>query len=215
MNLIFLGAPGVGKGTQAKMLSYQLHWPHISTGDILREAVRRETPLGREAKRYMESGELVPDQLVIDIVKERLEESDTFKGFILDGFPRTVEQAEALEEFLSSKKRPLSAVLYFEASTEEIVVRLTGRRSCRSCGAIYHLVHQPPLNQERCDKCGGELYQRSDDQEETVRNRLKVYEVQTAPLISFYEKKGLLRKVKAEGSVEKVYSAVKNVLGLA
>jgi adenylate kinase len=213
MNLIFLGAPGVGKGTQAKMLSSQLHWPHISTGDILREAVRCETPLGQKAKRYMETGELVPDQLVIDIVKERLEARDTFKGFILDGFPRTVEQAEALEDFLSSKKRSLDAVLYFEASTEEIVTRLTGRRACCNCGAIYHLVYQPPLRQDRCGKCGGELFQRSDDREETVRNRLKVYEMQTAPLISFYEKKGLLRKVQAGGSVEEVHLLVKKVLG--
>lgn len=215
MNLIFLGAPGVGKGTQAKMFSSQLYWPHISTGDILREAVRQATPLGLEVKHYMEGGELIPDQLVINIVKERLEASDTFKGFILDGFPRTVEQAEALEEFLSSKKRPLDAVLYFEASTEEIVTRLTGRRSCRSCGAIYHVVYQPPLNQDRCDKCGGWLYQRSDDQEETVRHRLKVYEAQTTPLISFYEEKGLLRKVQAAGSVEGVHSLVKKILGLA
>ncbi len=214
MNLVFLGPPGVGKGTQARRLSEEYGWPQIATGDILREAVAQQTPLGLRAKEYMDRGDLVPDEVVVGIVKERLAESDAKDGFILDGFPRTVNQAQELEAELSSLGSGVDAVVYFKVSEKEIIRRLTGRRICKSCGALYHLVYNPPQIEGKCDKCGGELYQRSDDSEETVRRRMEVYIAQTAPLISYYRSRGILWEVNGEQSPEKVYRQLKEALGL-
>lgn len=214
MNLVFLGPPGAGKGTQAKRLSEEFKWPHISTGDILREAVSKRTPLGEKAMEYMEKGELVPDEVVIGIIKERLKGKDTQKGFILDGFPRTVNQAQSLDAVLEEERKTLDLVIYFDVSEEEVIRRLTGRRSCLNCGAIFHLIYNPPKNGGFCDYCGEKLTQRADDQEETVKNRLKVYLSQTAPLVEYYREKGILKEIKAEKGREEVYEEVKGVLGL-
>jgi adenylate kinase len=215
MNLVFLGPPGAGKGTQAKRLSEEFKWPHISTGDILREAVSKGTELGKRAKEYMEKGELVPDEVVIGIIKDRLKLEDAQGGFILDGFPRTVNQARSLDEVLKEEGNSLDSVLYFEVSEEEVVRRLTGRRTCSKCGAIFHLIYNPPKNSDICDLCQGELTQREDDREETVKNRLKVYLSQTVPLIDYYREKGVLREIDAGKSEDQVYEEIKRVLELA
>jgi adenylate kinase len=215
MNLVFLGPPGAGKGTQAKRLSEEFKWPHISTGDILREAVSKGTELGKRAKEYMEKGELVPDEVVIGIIKDRLKLEDAQGGFILDGFPRTVNQARSLDEVLKEEGNSLDSVLYFEVSEEEVVRRLTGRRTCSKCGAIFHLIYNPPKNSDICDLCQGELTQRDDDREETVKNRLKVYLSQTVPLIDYYREKGVLREIDAGKSEDQVYEEIKRVLELA
>lgn len=214
MRLVFLGPPGVGKGTQARRLAEEYNWPQIATGDILREAVAQETPLGLRAKEYMERGDLVPDEIVVGIVKERLAEPDAQNGFILDGFPRTVNQAQELEAELSSFGSGIDAVVFFKVSEKEILRRLTGRRICKSCGALYHIVYSPPLNKGKCDRCGGELYQRSDDSEDTVRRRMEVYLAQTAPLISYYRSRGILWEVNGEQNPDQVYRQLKEVLGL-
>ena len=205
MKLIFLGPPGAGKGTQAQRLSAQWQIPQISTGDMLRDAVRRQTPLGLQAKAIMERGELVPDEVVIGIVEERIASPDCEKGWILDGFPRTVPQAEALDALLARRGEGLDGVVLFHLPEEELVDRLTGRRSCPSCQAVYHLRYQPPREDERCDRCGTPLVQRSDDREETVRERLAVYRERTTPLVDYYRARGLLRELDARGSVEEVF----------
>jgi len=199
LNLVLLGAPGSGKGTQAERIIGRHDIPHISTGDILRDAVARGTELGATAKRYMDAGDLVPDDVIIGIMRARLGEPDARRGFLLDGFPRTIEQAEALDEMLADSGRALTGVLLLDVPEEELVQRLSGRRMCRSCGANYNVIFNPPATEGVCDVCGGELYQRSDDNEETVRNRLAVYRRQTAPLIGYYEAHGLVRRFYGGG----------------
>jgi len=212
MNLILLGPPGCGKGTQAKMLTEKHHIPQISTGDILREAVKQETPMGVEAKNYMNAGKLVPDEVVIGIIQDRLKQSDCENGFILDGFPRTVVQAEALDSTLTSMQKKIEHALSITVADEELLGRLTGRRTCRSCGAMYHVMFNPPKKEGVCDACSGELYQRDDDTEETIRNRLNVYNQQTAPLIDYYQAKGLLRNIAGTGKIEEILEKILAVL---
>ena len=212
MNLILLGGPGAGKGTQAKKLIDEFKIPQISTGDMLRAALAEKTELGLKAKEYMDKGALVPDSVVIGLVEQRLAKPDCESGYILDGFPRTVPQAEALDQVLNQLGQEIDHVLSIDVDNDELVTRLSGRSTCRSCGAMYHVMFSPPKKEGVCDKCRGELYQRDDDNETTVRNRLKVYEEQTAPLISFYEKKGLLREVEGTGSIDDIYSRLKSVI---
>ena len=207
-NVILLGAPGAGKGTQAKMLSEKFLIPQISTGDILRKAVKEGTNLGIEAKGFMDRGELVPDRVVIGIIDERIEGKDCKNGFILDGFPRTVLQAEELDRILKNKGYPLNVVLSIDASEEEIVKRLGGRRSCKECGEVFHIDFNPSKKAGVCDKCGAELFQRKDDNEKTVRERLKVYNKQTSPLISYYKDKGKLKSVSGEGDIKEIFSSL-------
>jgi adenylate kinase len=207
--VIFLGPPGAGKGTQARELAQEWGVPQIATGDMLREAVAQKTPLGLEAKRYMDSGGLVPDQVVIGLVGERLEQRDAKAGWVLDGFPRTAAQAEALDALLQRRGETLQRVIFFDVSRLELMRRLTGRRVCRRCGAGYHLVSAPPKTAGTCDKCGGELYQRDDDSEATVVKRLDVYETQTAPLLDYYRRRGLLTAIQGEGTVESVAAAIR------
>jgi adenylate kinase len=207
MRLMLLGAPGAGKGTQAKVLVNALSVPQISTGDMLRAAVSRETELGLRAKACMDAGQLVPDALVIDIVRERLAEADCKSGFILDGFPRTVSQAEALEEFAS-----LDRVISIRVDEELLVARLCGRRTCKACGAIYHVVHSPPAAEGVCDACGGELFQRSDDQESSIRERLKEYEAKTSPLSQWYRDRDLLAEVNGNASPQEVQQHISTAL---
>jgi adenylate kinase len=195
MKLILLGPPGAGKGTQAKMLTERFDIPQISTGDILRAAVKDRTPMGVKAKSFMDAGGLVPDDVVIGIVRERLQNQDCAAGFILDGFPRTVAQDDALKETLHSLGKDLDAVISLEVDTEALVERLTGRRTCRECGQGYHVKFDPPREAGRCDACGGELFQRDDDSEETIRKRLEVYHAQTSPLAAYYRNEDLLLPV--------------------
>ncbi len=212
MNLIFLGPPGAGKGTQAKRVVEKYGIPQISTGDMLREAVAKGTELGKKAKEYMDKGELVPDEVVIGIVKERLQQPDCEKGFILDGFPRTLAQAEALDEILKELNKKIDAVINVAVPEEEVVKRITNRRTCRNCGAIYHLIYAPPKVDNKCDKCGGELYQRDDDKEETVRERYRVYRENTEPLIDYYRKKGILYDVDGTKDIEGVWKEIEVIL---
>jgi len=212
MNLILLGPPGAGKGTQAKRLTADLGIPQISTGDMLREAVREGSPMGLKAKSYMDVGALVPDEVVVGIVEERIQQPDCAKGFMLDGFPRTTAQADALATMLDKKGLKLDHVVCIEADREELVKRLSGRRTCRQCMAPYHVLFNPPKKEGVCDKCGGELYQRDDDKEEAIRARLVTYESQTAPLIAYYEERGILRRVNGLGTVEEVYERIKRAI---
>ncbi len=198
MRLVLLGPPGAGKGTQAQVLSKNLNTPHISTGDMLREALRSASPLGLKAKGYMDRGELVPDDLVIELVRERLSRADAKNGFILDGFPRTPEQAESLAKTLDGLHMPMDATLYFKTSLLVIIRRLGGRRICSECGKTYHRTNFPPKVEGICDVCQGKLMQRPDDREEAIENRLKVYEKQTAPLIDYYKKKNLLEEISGD-----------------
>ncbi|RLJ69816.1 adenylate kinase [Hydrogenivirga caldilitoris] len=209
MNLVFLGPPGAGKGTQAKRLAQELGLKHISTGDILREAVKNETPLGKKAKEYMDRGELVPDELIIALIEEVMPPGG---GVIFDGFPRTIAQAEALDNMLKRKGLNLDKVILFDVDDEVVVDRLSGRRVCPSCGAVYHLKFNPPKNDEVCDRCSVKLIQREDDREEVVRNRLEVYRKQTAPLIEYYERKGILIRLDASKEIEEVYQELKKVV---
>ena len=195
MKLILLGPPGAGKGTQAKMLMDRFGIPQISTGDILRAAVKDGTPMGLKAKSFMDAGGLVPDEVVVGIVRERLQKADCAKGFILDGFPRTVLQADALKESLLALGKDLDAVVSLDVDVEALVERLTGRRTCRDCGRGFHVKFDPPLVSGKCDTCGGELLQRDDDQELTIRHRLEVYSEQTSPLVDYYRSAGLLTAV--------------------
>jgi adenylate kinase len=204
MRTILLGPPGAGKGTQAKFLAAHFQIPHISTGDIFRANIAAGTALGRQAKAILDSGELVTDEITIGIVRERLAEADTVNGFLLDGFPRTVAQAEALDGILAEMQTPLDRVLELQVDDEQVVHRLSGRRVCRTCGHVWHLDFEPPAVEGRCDLDGGELYQRPDDEPETVRNRLRVYAEQTEPLIAYYSKRGLLTAVTGTGSVEDI-----------
>jgi adenylate kinase len=216
LNLVLLGAPGSGKGTQAERIAARHDLPHISTGDILRDAVERGTELGSEARRYMDAGDLVPDEVIIGIMRARLGESDAGRGFLLDGFPRTIEQAEALDAMLAEDGRSVSDVILLDVPEEELVQRLSGRRMCRRCGANYNVVFNPPQKEGVCDLCGGELYQRSDDNEETVRNRLQVYRRQTEPLIGYYEGRGLIRRFYGGGrGPDDVYTEVEGLLSAA
>lgn len=208
MNIVLLGAPGAGKGTQAAKLVEEFGTPHISTGDILRAAVKNQTELGKKAKSYMDAGELVPDSLIIDLMNERLQEPDAAKGFILDGFPRTTAQAVSLDALLSQLKRPLDGALLVDVPFDAIVARLTSRRCCKDCDAIGTVADAS------CPKCGGEMYQRDDDNEATVRNRLSVYERSTSPLIDYYKGKGLLLTVDGNRPVDTVYADVKALLDL-
>ena len=208
-NLVFLGPPGAGKGTQAKRLARDLGLVHISTGDILREAVKNQTPLGRKAKEYMDRGELVPDDLIIALIEEVMPPEG---GVIFDGFPRTIAQAEALDQMLSRKGFKLDAVILFDVPDEVVVERLSGRRVCPSCGAVYHIKFNPPKEDEVCDKCRTKLVQREDDREEVVRNRLEVYRKQTAPLIEYYEGKGILIRLDASKDIEEVYQQLRKVV---
>ncbi len=212
MDLILLGPPGSGKGTQAQKMVNRYHIPQISTGDILRAAVKEKTPMGVEAKQYMDQGALVPDKVVVGIVRDRLKNADCDGGFILDGFPRTVPQAEALDSTLKDMKREIDHVVSIDVDNEELIRRLTGRRTCRNCGSMYHLVFDPPQKEGTCNKCKGELYQRDDDKEETIRARLQVYEKQTAPLIEYYSKKGFLRSIDGVGDMEKIFKEIAKVI---
>jgi adenylate kinase len=204
MNLVLLGPPGVGKGTQAERLAKNLNVSHISTGDMFREAISNQTEVGKKAKEYLDSGKLVPDEIVIGILAERLEKPDCEAGFVLDGFPRTIPQAEALDGLLKDRNQPLDAVVYYTADESVVVERLSGRRMCRGCGANFHIKFTPPSSEGICDKCGGELYQRTDDNAETIRERLKVYLESTSALVEFYRKGGLLVEVPAESAPDEV-----------
>jgi len=210
MKLIFLGAPGAGKGTQAEIVSKKLNIPTISTGNILRAAVKNQTPIGLKAKAYMDAGQLVPDDVIIGIVKERLAEPDCANGYILDGVPRTLVQAEALED----AGVDIDVVLLIDISDEEIVKRMTGRRTCLSCGATYHVISSPPKKEGVCDVCGGELTIRKDDEPETVRNRLAVYHRETEPLVEYYRGKNKLKVVPNRPTIEETTQEVFKVLGI-
>ncbi|MDI6728321.1 MAG: adenylate kinase [Thermodesulfovibrionales bacterium] len=214
MRLVLLGAPGAGKGTQAKILVEKYGIPQISTGDLLRAAVAAGTALGKEAKSYMDKGELVPDSVVLGMVEERLKQDDCKKGYILDGFPRNTKQAEALDKMLSSLNMSLTAALSVDVPFEDLMKRLTGRRTCKACGQMYNVYFNPPKKEGICDKCGGELFQRDDDKEETIKKRLEVYNAQTAPLIDYYGKKGILKSVSGIGSIDDIFKKVCNALGL-
>lgn len=205
MRLVFLGAPGVGKGTQAEMVSAKYGIPKISTGDLLRAGVAQQTPLGMEAKQFMDRGDLVPDSVVIGLVEEKVGTQECAKGFILDGFPRTVPQADSLSALLAGKGLSLDRVMHFVISREEVIRRLSGRRSCSKCPAVYHIEFVPPKQADICDECGNALIQRSDDRKETVESRLTVYEAQTSPLIEYYREKNLLVELDGSGSVDDVY----------
>jgi len=212
MRLVFLGAPGAGKGTQAKKLVEKYGIPQISTGDLLRAAVAEGTALGKEAKAYMDRGELVPDQVVLGMVKERLSKDDCKKGFILDGFPRNVPQAEALDKMLAEMNIPLDLALNVDVPFEDLMKRLTGRRTCKSCGQMYNIYYSPPKVEGKCDKCGGDLFQRDDDKEETIKKRLDVYKAQTEPLIDYYSKKGILKSVSGTGSIDEIFNSICAIL---
>ena len=209
MILVFLGPPGAGKGTQAKLLSQRMEFLHLSTGDLLREAVKNQTPLGKKAKEYMDRGELVPDELIVQLIEETMPKDG---NVILDGFPRTVNQALALEEMLKGKGEKISKVLFFDVADEVIIDRLSGRRVCSKCGAVYHVKYNPPKVEGMCDLCGGSLMQRDDDREEVVKKRLEVYRKQTQPLIEFYQERGIIYKLDAGKGVEELFEEVKGLV---
>lgn len=215
MRIVLLGAPGAGKGTQAKKLIDKFSIPQISTGDLLRAAVGEGTDLGKEAKSYMDKGELVPDSVVLGMVEERLSQDDCKDGYILDGFPRNTAQAEALDEMLEKLGMPLDAALNVDVPTEDLMKRLTGRRTCQSCGQMYNVYFNPPSEEGKCDKCGGDLFQRDDDKEETISKRLEVYQDQTAPLIDYYNQKGILKTVSGTGDIDAIFEKVVQTLGVS
>ncbi|OHE56942.1 MAG: adenylate kinase [Thermodesulfovibrio sp. RBG_19FT_COMBO_41_18] len=208
MRLVLLGAPGAGKGTQAKMLIEKYKIPQISTGDILRKAVADSTPLGKEAKVIMDKGELVPDKIVLGLVEERVKQDDCKKGFILDGFPRNTAQAEALDKMLNAMGLPIDSALSVDVPKDDLMKRLTGRRTCKNCQQMYNVYYSPPKKDALCDKCGGELFQRGDDKEDTIKKRLEVYDAQTAPLIDYYNKKGILKSVMGVGNIDEIFNKV-------
>lgn len=212
MRIVLLGPPGAGKGTQAKNIAKEFGVPHISTGEMFRKAVAEKTPMGKKADEFMQRGLLVPDQIVVGIVEERLKLSDCEKGFILDGFPRTVAQAESLEELLSRQALKLDAAVNIEVPQEELIERFTGRRVCESCGTPYHVKYNPPKAEGICDKCGNKLITRPDDNIETVTKRLKVYEKETQPLINFYKDRGLLVDIDGTRSIDEVFTEIINRL---
>jgi adenylate kinase len=213
MRLLFLGPPGAGKGTQARELAREWGVPQVATGDMLREQMTAGTTLGREAKHFYDRGELVPDDVILRMVEDRFRQPDAARGFLLDGFPRTIAQADGLAAMLERSGQKLDAVVYFDVSEPELIRRLTGRRLCRACQTPYHLVSAPPRTAGVCDTCGGDLYQREDDGEATVRNRLAVYQKQTSPLLEYYRQRGLLRTVTGEGPVEKIRQSLRDAVG--
>jgi adenylate kinase len=212
MRVVVLGPPGVGKGTQATRLRQELGVPHVSTGDILREAVQKGTPLGKRARSFMESGKLVPDDLMGELIAERLAQPDAASGFVLDGFPRTAEQVGILDAVLAKISAGIDRVLALEAPSAEIVRRLSGRRICPKCGSVYHIDSRPPASPGVCDGCGSALVQRPDDEEEVIRERLKVFEAQTLPMMKIYRERGLLKEVNASGDAESVFAALRSEL---
>jgi adenylate kinase len=213
MKVIFLGPPGSGKGTQAKMVSDKLGIPQVSTGDMLRSAVREGTPMGLKAKAMMDSGALVADEVVVGIVQERLAKADCAAGFILDGFPRTVPQADALQSCLQGLGKDLDAVISLEVDSDAVVERITGRRTCRDCGKMFHVRFDPPAQENICDACGGELYLRDDDQDVTIRKRLEVYAEQTAPLIAYYQRADLVRTIDGMQGIAEVQDQILVAMG--
>ncbi|HEY4553159.1 MAG TPA: adenylate kinase [Bacillaceae bacterium] len=213
MNLVLMGLPGAGKGTQAEKIVDKYGIPHISTGDMFRAAMKEGTDLGLKAKAFMDEGALVPDEVTIGIVRERLSKEDCEKGFLLDGFPRTVPQAEALEGMLDGLGKKIDYVLNIEVDQSILMERLTGRRICKNCGATYHLVFNPPSSEGVCDRCGGELYQRADDNAETVQNRLDVNIKQSKPLLDFYSEKGYLRNIDGQREISEVFADIEELLG--
>jgi adenylate kinase len=213
LNVILLGAPGAGKGTQAERIVERFALPHISTGEMLRAAVSQGTEMGLAAQKFMEAGALVPDEVVIGVVRDRLAEDDAQQGFLLDGFPRTIEQAERLDGMLAEAGRGVTHVILIDVPADELVKRIAGRRSCKSCGKLYNVTFDPPGQADVCDVCGGELLQRADDNEETVRNRLAVYEQQTAPLVGYYTQRGVLQSASGGGKLpDEVFVAVEHLL---
>lgn len=213
MRAVLLGPPGAGKGTQAVRLVERYNVPQISTGDIFRKNIKEGTELGRKAQEYMNSGRLVPDELVVDLVKDRLLQDDCKNGYLLDGFPRTIFQAEQLDKFLEEQGQQLDAVINFEVGYDTLIARLTGRRVCKSCGASYHVVNMPPKTEGLCDRCGGELEQRKDDTKETAVNRISVYEESTAPLIDYYSKTGALKNFDGETDPDQLLEEIVSVIG--
>ena len=213
MKIIMLGAPGAGKGTQAKMIAAKYGIPHISTGDIFRANIKNGTELGAKAKEYMDKGELVPDELVVDLIMDRFKEDDAQKGYVLDGFPRTIPQAEALDAALSANGEDIDYAINVEVPDENIVNRMSGRRACVGCGATYHIKYNAPKVEGVCDTCGKELILRDDDKPETVLNRLEVYHNQTQPLIDYYEKKGKMKEVDGTVDMNDVFKAITDILG--
>ncbi len=215
MRIVLLGAPGSGKGTQAKLLIEKLNIPQISTGDLLRAAVDAQTPLGRQAKTIMDAGQLVPNDLVLGLIRERLSSPDTKNGFILDGFPRNIEQAEELDKLLSSVSMPIQKSVLIDVDFDILMQRLTGRLTCEDCGAVFNIFTNPPTLEEECDMCGGKLHHRSDDNEETIGKRLRVYETQTKPVADYYEQQGKLSVVEGKGEIEDIFAAVQTALKTA
>ena len=213
MNLVLLGPPGAGKGTQAKMLTTRFNLPQISTGEILRASVKEQTPLGIKAKELMDMGALVSDEIVIGIIEERLANTDCEKGFILDGFPRTIKQAEELKKMLLVRGKAIDHVISVEVDKEELLARITGRLTCHGCGKGFNLIFDPPASGDKCDGCGGELYQRDDDKEETMRMRLDVYEQQTAPLAAYYAEDSLLRTINGSGTIDGIQRKLLSIIG--
>ena len=211
--MVLLGPPGAGKGTQAKLLEQEFGAVQISTGDILRKAVADQTPLGKQAGDFIKRGALVPDDLIIDLIAERLQQPDCAKGFVLDGFPRTIPQAESLDVLLKKLALNLNCVLSVQVPREIIIERLAGRRTCKKCGALSHIVFDKPKQAGVCDRCGGELFQREDDKEETIAHRLTVYEAQTAPLVDYYRRQGALRDIDGVGSIDQIRARVLSALG--
>jgi len=212
VNLIIMGPPGCGKGTQGERIAERYHIPQISTGDILREAVRDGSTLGLKAKAFMGRGELVSDDVVVGIIEDRLMRGDCGKGFLLDGFPRTVPQADALERMLGKRGLAIDHVITIEIEAEELIRRLRGRRTCSRCGALYHLLFNPPKKEGICDRCGGSLYQRDDDKEGTIRSRLDVYHQQTGPVIGYYASKGLVRSINGIGHIDDIFHQILDII---
>jgi len=208
VRLVLLGPPGAGKGTQARMLERKYGIPQIASGDLLRAAVRDRNPIGVEARRYMERGALAPDELVFKLIEERLEQPDAQRGFILDGFPRTIRQAQELDAMLKRHNQQLRQVLAIIVSDDEVIKRISGRRTCRNCGAMYHTIFDPPRNQNLCNNCNGELYQREDDAEDTVRMRLEVYKAETDPVLAYYERNGILTRIDGLGRPEEIQQRI-------
>lgn len=214
MNIVLMGPPGAGKGTQAEVMARKLFVPHISTGDIFRANIKAGTELGQLANQYISKGDLVPDEVTMGMIKDRLAEDDCKDGFILDGLPRTIGQADALAAILDEQGKKLDKVVNIDVPTDKLIERLSGRRVCRNCAQTYHLVNNPPTEPGRCDECGGELYQRADDTVETIQNRLDVYQAQSAPLIEYYEARGLLLSINGDQSINNVLAEVGSGLGL-
>ena len=213
LKIIMLGAPGAGKGTQAKKIAAKYSIPHISTGDIFRANIKNNTELGQKAKTYMDKGELVPDELVVDLIMDRFKEPDCANGYVLDGFPRTIPQAEALDKALNAQNESVDYAINVEVPDENIINRMSGRRSCKDCGAIFHVQYNPPKKENCCDVCGGELILRDDDKAETVKKRLDVYHEQTAPLIAHYKEAGSLHEIDGTQDIKVVFEEIKSILG--